>query len=282
MDGVVTYVYFMAEYDRRSTRRDKQRRDSRQIASTSHLYGHQSEAVYTGYSYLPLDVQAKRDERIFARFRDDEFDEDEFDENELEDTQTVEFAQATDKQEFTPEDERQINQVFQAGIPTAIVGTYGTTLGTKVIWQSFAKVIVQRFGAVAAQALGLSAADGLLPVGEAIAFGLLAVTAWQIARNWDELWAEAEALLNAAYYPPPNSLPGFPGTQLAPRKTPVKGGGGLRKRWKERKGKKRIIEWDSQHGRVEVYNKRGKHEGEYNHETGKQTKPADKTRTVEP
>ena len=32
-------------------------------------------------------------------------------------------------------------------------------------------MIVQRFGAVAAQALGLSAADGLLPVGEAIAFG---------------------------------------------------------------------------------------------------------------
>ena len=89
----------------------------------------------------------------------------------------------------------QINQVFQAGIPTAIVGTYGTTLGTKVIWRSFGAVIAQRFGAVAAQALGLSAADGLLPVGEAIAFGLLAATAWQIARNWDELWAEAEQIL---------------------------------------------------------------------------------------
>ena len=37
------------------------------------------------------------------------------------------------------DDKAQINQVFQAGIPTAIVGTYGTTLGTKVIWRAFVK-----------------------------------------------------------------------------------------------------------------------------------------------
>ena len=110
-------------------------------------------------------------------------------------SQPAQVAQADEKQEFTPEDERQIDRVFERGIPAAIVGTYGTTLDTKVIWQSFAKVIVQRFGAVAAQALGLSAADGLLPVGEAIALGLLAVTAWQIARNWDELWCDAEQIL---------------------------------------------------------------------------------------
>ena len=41
----------------------------------------------------------------------------------------------------------------------------------------------------------MSAADGLLPVGKAIALGLLAVTAWQIARNWDELWRDAEQIL---------------------------------------------------------------------------------------
>ena len=29
----------------------------------------------------------------------------------------------------------------------------------------------------------------------AIALGLLAVTAWQIARNWDELWRDAEQIL---------------------------------------------------------------------------------------
>ena len=92
-------------------------------------------------------------------------------------------------------DEAQINQVFQAGIPTAIVGTYGTTVGTKVIWRTFGAVIAQRFGAVAAQALGLSAADGLLPVGEAVAAGLLMATAIRIAKNWDKLWAETEKIL---------------------------------------------------------------------------------------
>ena len=92
-------------------------------------------------------------------------------------------------------DEAKINQVFQAGIPTAIVGTYGTTLGTKVIWRAFGAVIASKYGVVAAQALGLSAADGLLPVGEAIAFGLLAATAIEIYRNWDKLWAEAEKIL---------------------------------------------------------------------------------------
>ena len=111
------------------------------------------------------------------------------------DIQILNLVGIDEKQELTPEDEREINQVFQAGIPTAIVGTYGTTLGTKVIWKSFAKVIIQRFGVVAAQALGLSAADGLLPVGEAVALGLLAVTAWQIYRNWDELWRDAEQIL---------------------------------------------------------------------------------------
>ena len=92
-------------------------------------------------------------------------------------------------------DEAQINQVFQAGIPTAIVGTYGTTLGTKVIWRTFGAVIAQRFGAVAVKALGLSAADGLLPVGEAVAAGLLVATAVKIAKNWDKLWAETEKIL---------------------------------------------------------------------------------------
>jgi hypothetical protein len=60
----------------------------------------------------------------------------------------------------------------------------------------------------------------------------------------------------------------------------VKGGGGLRKRWKTQTGE--IFEWDSQHGTVEKYNKRGKHLGEFDAETGTQTKSADSTREVEP
>lgn len=71
---------------------------------------------------------------------------------------------------------------------------YGTTLGTRTIWQIFGRVIAQQYGPAAATALGLSAADGPLPVGEAIALGLLVATAWQIARNWDELWEETEQL----------------------------------------------------------------------------------------
>lgn len=82
------------------------------------------------------------------------------------------------------------------------------------------------------------------------------------------------------YHPAPSGLAAFPDAIKADRKTSVKGGGGLRKRWKTRKGL--IFEWDSQHGTVEMYDKRGRHLGEYDPATGTQTKPADGTRTVEP
>ena len=82
------------------------------------------------------------------------------------------------------------------------------------------------------------------------------------------------------YIPPPKNITGIPDLSPARPKTPVQGGGGLRKRWKDKKGN--IFEWDSQHGTLEKYNKRGKHQGEFNPETGEQTKPADKTRKVEP
>ncbi|WP_421595627.1 colicin E3/pyocin S6 family cytotoxin [Rahnella sp. PD4] len=48
-------------------------------------------------------------------------------------------------------------------------------------------------------------------------------------------------------------LPAFPDAQKAKKKTPVKGGGALRSRWKDNSGK--IYEWDSQHGTVVMYNK---------------------------
>ncbi|WP_442793965.1 colicin E3/pyocin S6 family cytotoxin [Pseudomonas sp. LAM2023] len=65
-------------------------------------------------------------------------------------------------------------------------------------------------------------------------------------------------------------------------KTPVLGGGELRKRWKRANGC--ICEWDSQHGEVEMYNKRGKHMGAFDPETGEAIsgKGADPTRTIEP
>jgi hypothetical protein len=54
--------------------------------------------------------------------------------------------------------------------------------------------------------------------------------------------------------------------------------GGKRKRWVDTGG--RIYEWDYQHGRVERYGKNGRHEGEYDPNTGAQTKPADPRRKV--
>ena len=131
---------------------------------------------------------AQRDKERFNRFGDD---------SELEAILSAKSSTVTEGENLTPQQEAQINSVFQAGIPVAIVGSYGTALGTKTIWQTFGKVVAKRFGAVAAQALGLSVGDGILPVGDAIALGLLAVTAWQIARNWDELWRDVEQILVA-------------------------------------------------------------------------------------
>lgn len=81
------------------------------------------------------------------------------------------------------------------------------------------------------------------------------------------------------YYPAPSSLPAFPDATSAPLKTAVRGGGKKRRRWKDRSGK--IYEWDSQHGTVELYTKQGKHLGEFDSETGEQTKPANPSRRVE-
>jgi Cytotoxic len=80
--------------------------------------------------------------------------------------------------------------------------------------------------------------------------------------------------------PPPGVLPGFPGTRPGRAKTPVRGGGQLRKRWVLPSGE--ILEWDYQHGEVEKYNKRGKHLGAFDPITGEQTKDPDPTRKVEP
>ena len=82
------------------------------------------------------------------------------------------------------------------------------------------------------------------------------------------------------YVPAPDVPGAFPTLVRAKPKTPVRGGGGLRKRWKDGEGN--IFEWDSQHGRLEAYDKRGRHIGEFDPDTGLQTKPADPTRSVEP
>jgi hypothetical protein len=78
---------------------------------------------------------------------------------------------------------------------------------------------------------------------------------------------------------PPTKLKGFPRASKASPKTP-RPGGGLRHRWIDDDG--RILEWDYQHGTVEQYDKRGKHLGEFDPDTGSQLKPANRHRKIEP
>jgi hypothetical protein len=80
------------------------------------------------------------------------------------------------------------------------------------------------------------------------------------------------------YIPPPKFLPAFPDAVRVKPKTPLKGRG-FRKRWEDTDF---IYEWDSFHGRVEKYDKRGRHLGEFDPITGEETKKADPTRSVEP
>ncbi|MDP8084269.1 hemagglutinin repeat-containing protein, partial [Pasteurella atlantica] len=80
--------------------------------------------------------------------------------------------------------------------------------------------------------------------------------------------------------PKTEEITGFENLVKARRKTLLQGGAGKRARWKDQDGN--IYEWDSQHGALEKYNKRGKHLGEFDYKTGKQLKSADKKRRVEP
>jgi len=43
-----------------------------------------------------------------------------------------------------------------------------------------------------------------------------------------------------------------------------------------------IYEWDSLHGTLEMYNHKGRHLGEFDHESGKQLKDANPLYKIEP
>ena len=80
-----------------------------------------------------------------------------------------------------------------------------------------------------------------------------------------------------AYYDHPKTLPAFPDAVRVKSKSSVQGGGKLRARWVDRKG--RIYEWDYKSNAVEKYDKLGTtHLGEFNHITGEQTGPAEPNR----
>lgn len=82
------------------------------------------------------------------------------------------------------------------------------------------------------------------------------------------------------YVPPPRILTAFPNAKSVKPKTPVQRGGGLRKRWKDEEGN--LYEWDSRHGSVEKYDRKGNHLGEFDPETGEQLKPPNPDYSVEP
>ncbi|MGR7480531.1 S-type pyocin domain-containing protein [Klebsiella aerogenes] len=85
-----------------------------------------------------------------------------------------------------------------------------------------------------------------------------------------------------SYHPAPKTedIVGISGIQKAKKKTPKQGGGGLRERWVDAKGK-RIYEWDSQHGELEEYRASdGEHLGSVDYKTGNQLKPAVKGRSI--
>ena len=80
---------------------------------------------------------------------------------------------------------------------------------------------------------------------------------------------------------PPGQLKAFPDAERVRPKTPRSDGQGLRRRWKD-DVLERIYEWDYRHGRVEVYNSRGYHLGEFDPNTGQELKGPKPGRRVEP
>ena len=84
------------------------------------------------------------------------------------------------------------------------------------------------------------------------------------------------------YHKAPNTeqITGFGNLIKAKPMTPRQGGAGLRERWIEEKGR-RVYEWDSQHGELEVYlASDGSHLGAFSHITGEQLKEPKKKRNI--
>ncbi|MEB0203974.1 colicin E3/pyocin S6 family cytotoxin [Pseudomonas sp. CCC3.1] len=85
-----------------------------------------------------------------------------------------------------------------------------------------------------------------------------------------------------SYHSPPETeeIVAFPGIKSIPGKTPREGGGSYRRRWIDEKGR-RIYEWDSQHGELEVYRASdGSHLGSYDPITGEQNDLPKKNRNI--
>ncbi|MBK3200852.1 hypothetical protein FKJ98_27325, partial [Klebsiella pneumoniae] len=84
------------------------------------------------------------------------------------------------------------------------------------------------------------------------------------------------------YHPAPKTedIKGLGGLKRGDPKTPKQGGGGKRARWYGDK-KRKIYEWDSQHGELEGYRASdGEHLGAFDPKTGKQVKGPDPKRNI--
>ena len=85
-----------------------------------------------------------------------------------------------------------------------------------------------------------------------------------------------------SYHQPPKTeeITAFPGLKTAKKMNPVQGGGGLRKRWTDSKGK-RIYEWDSMHGELEEYRASdGAHLGAFDPVTGERREDPKPERSI--
>jgi antitoxin component YwqK of YwqJK toxin-antitoxin module len=83
-----------------------------------------------------------------------------------------------------------------------------------------------------------------------------------------------------SYIPPPKALIAFSDAVIVKSKTLIQGSNQKCRRWQTLDHK--FYEWDYQHGTVEKYDKNGRHLGEFDPVTGKQTKKADPNRKIEP
>ncbi|QHD08951.1 S-type pyocin domain-containing protein [Pseudomonas sp. R76] len=84
------------------------------------------------------------------------------------------------------------------------------------------------------------------------------------------------------YFPAPSTedITGFPGLVELKKKTRKRNGGGLRERWKDAKGRK-LFEWDSEKGELEVYRYSDiSHLGSFDPYTGAQRGPAKDERRI--
>ncbi|MFI9506287.1 colicin E3/pyocin S6 family cytotoxin [Nocardia sp. NPDC052566] len=148
------------------------------------------------------------------------------------------------------------------GFFTAGTGAVATTAGTGSAAGAAVVTILVAFDAAAALATGATVAAGVAAVGVATDLQPL------LEANPTQFNASTSGGgNNHSYVPPPKGgLSGFP------KARPVKKiGPRYRQRWEDGDGN--TYEWDYQHGTVEKYGKNGRHLGEYDPNTGAQTKP---------